>query len=755
MLAQLLAADARASPCASVSAWWQRHREIARAHERTIDQAIAGGFHADRTGWAFASGYQAALRALFPGLPEDRICALCVTEQEGNAPRAIRSTLRRVDGGWRLDGAKRWTTLGPEGALFLVAARDAEVTGERPALRVARTPSDAPGVHVETMPPTKFVPEVPHARLRFEDVRLPDEALLPGDGYSAYVKPFRTVEDLHVHGAVLAYLLREGLLRSWPKPWVERAVAHLHAMRALADEDRDAPATHVALAGALAIGDALRVEADAHWGVAAEDEAARRWQRDRELLKVASSARTRRTGRAWERIAQESGPIAQPTQAETARAQRAELERAKNVLARQAERLRILHEIDRKLIAQESTEAIAAAVLPPLRELLGVPRVIVNLFDLAAGEVEWLAAAGRRKTRVGGVRYSIRLMGDLEALQRGETQVLRTRELPAGAERDALLASGVDTYMVVPMIAAGELIGGLSFGGGEPMFPEEQVEIARQAAAQLAIAIAQVRLFERVKRHAHELEERVRERTAELQTANQALEGFSYSVSHDLRAPLRAVSGYTQMLEEDYGARLDDEGRRLLRFVSGSAERMGQLIDGLLTFSRLGRQPVHAVQVEMRSLVREVADELAPEHPAAHINLGELPEATGDRMLLRQVWANLIGNALKYSAKNESPRVEIGGRADDGEIVYWVGDNGAGFNMRYADKLFRVFQRLHGEHEFSGTGVGLAIVERVIARHGGRVWAEGEVNRGAKFFFTLPRKEAQQEGGKTVTGGPA
>jgi GAF domain-containing protein len=416
--------------------------------------------------------------------------------------------------------------------------------------------------------------------LRFEDVRLPDEALLPGDGYSAYVKPFRTVEDLHVHGAVAAYLLREALLRSWPKSWVERAVGHLQAMRALASEDRDAPATHIALAGALAAGDALRAEADAHWAAAAEDEASRRWQRDRELLKVASSARTRRTERAWERIAQGSEPIAQHRQSETPRVQRAELERAKDVLARQAERLRILHEIDRKLIAQESTEAIAAAVLPSLRELLGVPRVIVNLFDLATGEVEWLAAAGRRKTRVGGVRYSIRLMGDLEALRRGETQVLRTRELPAGTERDALLASGVDIYMVVPMIAAGELIGGLSFGGAEPTFPEEQVEIARQAAAQLAIAISQVRLFERVKRHADELEERVRERTAELQSANQALEGFSYSVSHDLRAPLRAVSGYAQILEEDYGARLDDEGRRLLRVVSGSAERMGQLIDG-------------------------------------------------------------------------------------------------------------------------------------------------------------------------------
>jgi signal transduction histidine kinase/alkylation response protein AidB-like acyl-CoA dehydrogenase len=743
MLEQLLAADARASPCISVSEWWQRHREVARACERTIDQAIAGGFHADRTGWAFASGYQAALRALFPALPEDRICALCVTEEEGNAPRAIRSTLRRVDGCWRLDGAKRWTTLGPEGALFLVAARDAEVAGERPALRVARTPSDAPGVHVEVMPPTKFVPEVPHARLRFEDVRLPDEALLPGDGYSTYVKPFRTVEDLHVHGAILAYLLREALQRSWPKPWIERAVAHLHAMRALANEDRDAPATHIALAGALSTGDALRAEADAHWGVAAEDEAARRWQRDRELLKVASSARTRRTERAWERIAQGSDPIVQRRRAET---QRAELERAKDVLARQAERLRILHEIDRKLIAEESPEAIAAAVLPPLRELLGVPRVIVNLFDLAAGEVEWLAAAGRKRTYVGpGVRYSIRLAGDVEGLKRGESQVVHTHELAPGPEVDALLASGVSVYMVVPMIVGGELIGSLSFGGTEPTFPAEQVEIARQAGTQLAIAIAHARLFERVKRHADELEERVRERTAELRASNQALEGFSYSVSHDLRAPLRAVSGYAAMLEEDHGQQLDDEGRRLLRVVCESAARMGQLIDDLLRFSRLGRQPVAAATVEMRSLAREVVEELAPEHPVASVDLGNLPAATGDRMLLRQVWANLIGNALKYSAKNASPRVEIGGRTENGEIVYWVGDNGAGFDMRYAGKLFRVFQRLHGEHEFAGTGVGLAIVERVISRHGGRVWAEGEVNRGAKFFFTLPQREAPRD----------
>jgi len=303
MLERLLAAGVDARPCASVAEWWPMHRAIAREQVATIDQAIAGGFHADRTGWAFASGYQAALRALFPALPEDRICALCVTEADGNTPRAIRSTLQRTNGGWRLDGAKRWTTLGPQGALFLVAARDAQVTGERPALRVARVASGTPGVHVETMPPTKFVPEVPHARLRFEDVRLPDDALLPGDGYTAYVKLFRTIEDLHVHAAVIAYLLREALLRSWPKPWIERTLAHLHSMRALAAENAASPATHLALAGALHSGDLLRAEADANWANSTQDEAFARWQRDRELLKVASAARTKRTERAWERLA--------------------------------------------------------------------------------------------------------------------------------------------------------------------------------------------------------------------------------------------------------------------------------------------------------------------------------------------------------------------------------------------------------------------------------------------------------------------
>lgn len=415
--------------------------------------------------------------------------------------------------------------------------------------------------------------------------------------------------------------------------------------------------------------------------------------------------------------------------------------RAQDALARQAERLRILREIHRSTIAEETPQSIAEAAIRPLRELLGVPRAIVNMFDLETGEVEWLAAAGRRRLHIGpGVRYSIRLMGDVEALKRGEPQIVDTQALPPGPEVDALLASGVHVYMVVPMIAGGELIGAISFGGEQASFSPEQTNIVQEIATQLAIAITQARLLERVRRHADELEQRVRERTAELQAANRELESFSYSVSHDLRAPLRAVDGYALMLAEDYGARLDDEGRRLLGVVRESAAQMGRLIDDLLKFSQIGRRALAKAPLDMRALAGEVVKVLALVYPKARIELGNLPAAAGDRALLRHVWSNLIGNALKYSARKDSPRVEISGSANDSENIYTVRDNGAGFDMRYYDKLFNVFQRLHREDEFEGAGVGLAIVQRVVVRHGGRVWGEGVVGEGASFHFSLPKE---------------
>jgi signal transduction histidine kinase len=399
--------------------------------------------------------------------------------------------------------------------------------------------------------------------------------------------------------------------------------------------------------------------------------------------------------------------------------------------ARHVERLRILHEIDRAVVADQSIENIAGAAIESLRKLLGVPRASVNRFDLAAGQVEWIAAAGRRRIHVGpGVRYSIALMGDVKALARDEPQVVDVHALPPGPEREALLASEVHVYMVVPMIAGGELFGAISFGGARAVFSEEQVRIAREVGTQLAIALRQAALLQSEKAHAAQLEARVRERTADL-------ESFSYSVSHDLRAPLRAVDGYARMLEEDFGERLDAEGRRLLGVVRDSSARMGHLIDDLLAFSRLGRQEPARRNVDMDALVRDAIAEVRADSKAA-IDTRPLPAAEADPAMLKQVWVNLIGNALKYSSKRAGARVEIGGCQKGAERVYWVRDNGAGFDMRYAQKLFGVFQRLHRADEFPGTGVGLALVQRVVTRHGGRVWAEGKPGEGACFHFSLP-----------------
>jgi signal transduction histidine kinase len=415
--------------------------------------------------------------------------------------------------------------------------------------------------------------------------------------------------------------------------------------------------------------------------------------------------------------------------------------RTHRMLARSAERLRLLRTLERAVAEEQPPEALAAAVIQPLRELLDVPRAIVNQFHLEQGEVEWIAAAGRRRTHVGpGVRYSLHLMGDLAGLQRGEPQRIDVLALPDGPEKRALLGSDVRVYIAVPMRAGGELYGALSFGAPSDRFTPEQMRVAEEVATQLAIAMLQARLLAQVRSHASELEQTVRQRTEALVAANKELESFTYSVSHDLRAPLRAVDGYARMLQEDYAERLDDEGRRLLSVVRESAGRMGRLIDDLLAFSRLGRREPVKHAVDMAALAREVAEELRA-GGSARIEIDGLPAAQADRALMRQVWANLIGNALKYSGKRADPRVEVGGAANGTENIYWVRDNGVGFDMRYVGKLFGVFQRLHGNDEFEGTGVGLAIVQRVVARHGGRVWAESKPAGGACFQFSLPRAE--------------
>ncbi|MEJ7558459.1 MAG: ATP-binding protein [Pedobacter sp.] len=236
------------------------------------------------------------------------------------------------------------------------------------------------------------------------------------------------------------------------------------------------------------------------------------------------------------------------------------------------------------------------------------------------------------------------------------------------------------------------------------------------------------------------LEQKIVERTSQLEAANQELESFSYSVSHDLRSPLRAINGFTQVLAEDYADKFDDDGRMVMEEIIANSKRMGQLIDNLLEFSHIGKQKLSIANVNMKALINTVVTELQQQelHRTIEVSILRLTNSQGDPNLIKQVLINLISNAFKYTGKKARAKVEIGSYTEAGQVIYYVKDNGVGFDMRYYDKLFGVFQRLHSNNEFEGTGVGLAIIHRIIAKHSGKVWAEAKVDEGACFYFSLP-----------------
>ena len=240
---------------------------------------------------------------------------------------------------------------------------------------------------------------------------------------------------------------------------------------------------------------------------------------------------------------------------------------------------------------------------------------------------------------------------------------------------------------------------------------------------------------------ANRAEQDIQRSNAQLKDANNEMRSFSYSVAHDLRAPLRAINGFARVIVEDHEANLPEEGRRALGRIISNASTMGQIIDDLLSLSKISYQPLRSAKVEMNELVRGAYHELAEAQPGRVIDceIGNLPPAAGDPNLLRQVWINLIGNALKFTREQKRASIEIGGNMAGPEFAtYFIRDNGAGFDMQYAGKLFGAFQRLHRPTEFEGTGIGLALVQRIIHRHGGTIWAEGQLGAGARFAFTLP-----------------
>jgi len=420
----------------------------------------------------------------------------------------------------------------------------------------------------------------------------------------------------------------------------------------------------------------------------------------------------------------------------------ADLERANERLAHQTERLRTLRDIDQAILAAESPEEIAAEAIERVREILPYESATVTVTDWDTDTAHVLAA--QDNVLDAPTTLSLDEVHLSENLRAGETEVISDEayeRVPEAKQR--IREMGLGSVLCVPMVVEDEVIGVVHVGRTEAdAFTDEDWRVGRELADHMAIALRQSQLLEEVQAQREQLEERVQERTAEL-------ESFTYSVSHDLRTPLRAIDGYTRILREEYADQLDDEGRRLLNVVYDSAQTMGALIDDLLTLSRLGRREMNRVSIDMEALAREAYDELERARPEvaadATFDCQALPPALGDRSMVRHVFSNLLSNALKFSREEDSPHIEVGAEAQDGTHVYFVRDNGVGFDDEQADEMFGVFQRLHGEDEFEGTGVGLAVVERILRRHDGDVWADGTKWDGATIFFELPRPDEADE----------
>ncbi len=304
--------------------------------------------------------------------------------------------------------------------------------------------------------------------------------------------------------------------------------------------------------------------------------------------------------------------------------------------------------------------------------------------------------------------------------------------------------SEIHSFAALPLLKGEETLGVIGLGSMSKRDFSEQKAFLETLANEAAIVLQNTILVEKLQMHKVSLEREVAKRTAELMEANRELESFSYSVSHDLRSPLRAIDGFSAIIQEKFSAEIDDEGKRLLSIVRKNVQRMSNLIDDLLTFSRVGRHTMDFSEVDLKELFKFSFEELtsAEERQRISLKIKDLPRIRADGSLMRQVIMNLLSNAIKFSSQKKNPVIEIGADEEDDEIVFFIKDNGVGFDMKYVDKLFQVFQRLHSEDEFAGTGIGLSIVHRIIIRHGGRVWAEAEPNKGATFYFSLPKKFA-------------
>jgi signal transduction histidine kinase/CHASE3 domain sensor protein len=417
------------------------------------------------------------------------------------------------------------------------------------------------------------------------------------------------------------------------------------------------------------------------------------------------------------------------------------LSRAARERQKYEERLVALHAIDKAILRAASPEEVVRSALSALRRGVGCERADLLLFEPGQEEARALICD---EAGDGLMEERLRLSKVLRGEESDEGNVQDVASLPEPL-RSAhpylwLLERGLRYEVRVPLRALDRQIGSLGLASRRAeTLDARSLQVAREVAAQVSIALEQARLRERLQGEAERLEQQVRARTAELNEANAELEAFSYSVSHDLRAPLRAIDGFSLAVEDDPGNTLTARSQRFFQKVKTASGRMAELIDDLLNLSRLSRAELMREQVNLTQLATEVLAELQAREPGrqVEVSIQEGLWAVADRRLLRVALENLLGNAWKFTGQQPHPRIEVTCSQQQQESIFSVRDNGAGFDMAYAQKLFSPFQRMHSEQEFPGTGIGLATVQRIVRRHGGRIWAESRVGEGTTLFFTL------------------
>ena len=413
-----------------------------------------------------------------------------------------------------------------------------------------------------------------------------------------------------------------------------------------------------------------------------------------------------------------------------------------------------LTQINQTIVRLPSRDELFAAICRIFVEQAGFRMAWIGWHAPATGRLLPVAACGDEDRYLTGIA----VYGDDRPEGRGPTGRAFREGLPQICNdlsrnpdiapwRPQLVRRGFEASAALPIRLGGAVAGTLSVYAGETgFFQDREIALLQEAATDTSFALDNMiraaehaAALDAVRRMNADLEQRVGERTAQLEAANKELESFSYSVSHDLRAPLRAINGFAGIVLEDYGVSLPEAARAHLERIRRGGQRMGALIDDLLILARLNRTTLRPQPVDMSELARESLDELEGQWAGreVEIRLDPLPPAQGDPGLLKQVWVNLLSNAVKYTRGRTPALIEVSAQADGDRLIYQIKDNGTGFDMKYAHKLFGVFQRLHRDDQFEGTGVGLAIVQRIVHRHGGQIWAEAAVDRGARFCFTV------------------